>query len=546
MIKKLILGTILLAICHLSIFAQDITFSLSERKVPNSTTKTEKIIFQPNIPPTKEISSTIFKENTDYTGWLYSYHQLWEQLPQLEKWAKTIKPRYKYLVVIGMGGSSLSAETLRQLFGKQPKAPELIVLDTSHPDTLIKTERSIKLSDTLFIIASKSGSTTETIYAYDYFWEKMQKITDTPQKHFIAITDEGSYLTKQAHDKNFLALFINREDIGGRFSALSYFGMIPALLAGYDVEGILTSARQYSKHLQENPSLMEYLAQTLTPRQKNHKRLFLSLDKKLNGFGLWIEQMISESLGKEEKGIIPLLLNNTKMPHTLTKEDILIAIGRKQPSFDKKFFFLHFEKPTDIGKFFLLWEVVTVRTGELMKINPFNQPDVNLSKSLTKKILKEGNTDFSNTAFSNAIMQKIMQKNGNKTLTLKNILRTHTENVDYISLLLYIQPDNSDRKAIRNFVKHWQCELNIPFSITQGPRYLHSLGQLHKGGPNNGLFIIISQVNQDLFAKEKSFKNLLLAQSYGDFQALDENGRKAILINLPPEVSLKDFLRSVE
>lgn len=476
---------------------------------------------------------TISHKYPMHTGWLYSYKELAKQLPTLSQWAQTVQNKFENCIVLGMGGSSLSVSTLSSLYGKIPGKPKLIVLDTSHPDTIWEIEKKINLKKTIFIVSSKSGTTVETMYSFEYFWNKISRLTPNPEKHFIAITDEGSPLAEQAKQQNFEALFLNPKDIGGRFSALSYFGMIPALIAGYDVEGILREASLYSLYLSKNEEELSSLINELTPAKgSSSKRVFIVLDKELRGFGLWIEQLLSESLGKNGKGVIPLVeTSESALLHT--PEDAVIYISKK-PKKGKKDLFLSFQKNSNIGKFFLLWEIATTCVGEKMEINPFNQPDVDLSKKRAKELLTQGMALPTDFLFSQFIERESQE-------TLKVTFEKNAHKAEYIALLLYTSPTKEDLKTIEK----WKEKINLPLIVTIGPRYLHSLGQLYKGGENNGFFIIITHVKKDISFEEKSFRVLLLSQALGDFQAMNEKGRRAIFVNIPPDQKLSSFIKNL-
>ncbi|MBQ4493283.1 MAG: hypothetical protein II972_01585, partial [Elusimicrobiaceae bacterium] len=247
----------------------------------------------------------------DYLGWLYVYNQILNQEENLKNAAKAARQDYKDVIVLGMGGSSLGVEVLRSVFGKEKAYPALQIFDSSNPDQLLDLEKRLDLTKTLFIVSSKSGTTAETLYGYYYFYDKLAKLTNTPGKHFVAITDKGSFLDKEATQKGFLYTFLNRTDIGGRFSVLSYFGMAPAALAGYDIKNILDSAQEYSIALKRGDSLPLILAKTITQvNTKANAKMYLKLDKSLYSFGLWIEQLLSESLGKAGKGVVPVTVKD--------------------------------------------------------------------------------------------------------------------------------------------------------------------------------------------------------------------------------------------
>lgn len=478
-----------------------------------------------------------------YLGWLYVYNDILTEAPSIMSWADSLKNKYRYCVVLGMGGSSLSVEAMRRLFNKKKGYPELIVLDTSNPDTFFNVQKNIDLSKTLFILSSKSGTTAETLYGYRFFFDKLKEVTEAPASHFIAITDEGSFLDKEGKEKQFLRVFLNRKDIGGRFSALSYFGMIPAAIAGYDIRQILASAKEYSDYLKTNPYLPLALADLISPSSGKYKRLFLNLDDNLSGFGLWIEQLTSESLGKDGKGVLPIIINKRNAA-PLNGEDVLISIGRKASA---KYYggtgcSLSLNKETDIGKQFLLWEFVAAYAGADMGVNPFDQPDVELAKKLTNKMIKENEE----TLIAGFKVSEAIKVEYGSSPDVSSIVEKEGKKAAYITLLIYADLNKQAAKAVKKFAAKVQAKTNTPVVITSGPRYLHSLGQLHKGGTNNGLFIIVSDIKRDIVLSDgNSMKKLILAQAYGDFLALDERGRRVIKVNLDGTISIDKYFNSL-
>lgn len=485
----------------------------------------------------------------EYLGWLYVYNQILNQENRLENAGKAAYQNYKDVIVLGMGGSSLGVEVLRSVFGKEKGYPALQIFDSSNPDQLLDLEKKLDLTKTLFIVSSKSGTTAETLYGYYYFYDKLAKLTDNPGKHFVAITDKGSFLDKEATEKDFLYTFLNRTDIGGRFSVLSYFGMAPAALAGYDIEGILESAQEYSVSLKNGDSLPLILAKTITQSEtRTNATMYLKLDKSLYSFGLWIEQLLSESLGKAGKGVVPVIVKDLPCPKQLKEGDSLVILSYKEQKIPQGYnvpvIVMQMQDKKDIGQQFLLWEVATTYSGKLLNINPFDQPDVALAKAKTSQVLKEvqaGKTfDLSPVAYAN-----IKQENNLAKTILDQANNPETE---YITLLAYANPTKANQKALNSFAKTLQKKVNKPVIITYGPRYLHSLGQMFKGGANKGLFLLFVGSQNNAMTLKGDFKELFLAQAFGDFEALKEKDRKAIKVYLdktPLKTYLKDLKKSL-
>lgn len=545
--KKILLAVVFCA----SFIAQPYAALAKEAKSP--VLQAESIAYAVNNEVKVDFNqSLVNKEKNDWNlgldsryknnvGWLYVYDDMLPEAAGLMAWAADIKNQYDHCIVVGMGGSSLSVEVMRVLFGKKKGYPELMILDTSNPDTFIDLESKIDLSRTLFIISSKSGTTSETVYGYNYFFDKVKKVKNNPGDNFIAITDKGSFLNKEAEAKNFKRFFLNRKDIGGRFSALSYFGMVPAAIAGYDIEGILASAHNYSLSLKEGEQLPVILANAISPTgAAKSKRVFLNFDKKLYALGLWIEQLLSESLGKDGKEVVPVVVEKIEKD-LLTNDDVIIFTKKnkqKVSSYDNAAFSLVVKNETEIGKVFLLWEFVAAVSGEVMGINPFNQPDVELAKKLAKEMMKQDDATLSKSLDLSGAVSR-----GYPGTTLEDIFVKAGGKASYITLMLYAQLDKKEEKAVQKFAKKLQDKTKTPVVITYGPRYLHSLGQMHKGGANTGFFIIITNVEKDLFVPSSgSMRKLFLAQAYGDFLAIDEKGGSAVKINLKNSVSLDKYL----
>ncbi len=482
-------------------------------------------------------------QNQDFTGWLYSYNDLLPQIKDLTFWVDSFKKEYDHVVVLGMGGSSLSAEVLRSLFGKKKGYPQLTVLDSSNPDQIQAFSSSAPLQRTLFIIASKSGTTVEMVYSYYFFYDLLRQQMENPGQNFIAITDEGSSLAQDAHNKNFRALFLNRKDIGGRFSALSYFGMVPALIAGYPVEEMLSRAQQYAAALEQGDTLPLVLAQLIAPEAgKNARRLFIKIPKNLATFSLWIEQMLSESLGKEGKSSLPVV--TTRLDAGILKQgDTLVEFTSRLPRnihATQPYLALKFSDKKDMAKQFLLWEFATVYAAQKMKIDPFNQPDVALSKKMTNEVMRAPSADLTTPFLTTRALKDYSLTEENWTAQLPLL----ADQADYLNILLFANPTPQAKKEAARFARALERKTKKPVLVTFGPRYLHSLGQTYKGGANNGLFIMISQAKETLPVPGKGpMKDLFLAQAYGDFVAMDRLDRKLIKIHLKPHRSLKQFLR---
>ena len=501
------------------------------------------------------------KEHTDVInnslGWLKVYDWTLEKLGEISDFAADAQKNFKHCVVMGMGGSSLAPEVLRVLFGHKKNYPELLVLDSTNADWVGSVRKQIKPESTLFIFASKSGGTVEPSSQFAYFYDEVSKAgVKEPGDNFIAITDPGTGLEKLAKDKKFRKIFLNRADIGGRFSALSLFGMVPAAIAGVDIKKVLESAKKAaetfgpSADVKTNGALR--LGAFMGAAALNMKdKLTLIMPRDVDTFGLWVEQLVAESTGKEGKGIVPVA--GEENGETLDYKDDRIFAFINFDGKDKRaqntaeaiqktqYPIVQIEMGSlyDLGAQFLIWEIATAAAGALIGVDPFDQPNVQEAKTIAKNILGDlsaGKED------ENAKKPFIVSKalTGKAAIeTLARDIYSSLEGHDYIALLPYVcetKEIDAAFAALRKEILH-KTKRTVLFGY--GPRYLHSTGQLHKGDGNNGVFIIFSaDAEQDIKipGQKYTFGELAMAQALGDFKALDAKGRRAVKIHLAAPV----------
>ena len=506
---------------------------------------------QANLWKTEEEHTKIINNSL---GWTEVYNWTLEHLKEIQDFALSVKDTYKHVVLMGMGGSSLAPEVLRVLFGKKENWPTLIVLDSTNPDWVAKVRKQIDPAKTLFIFASKSGGTVEPSSQFAYFYEEvaLAKVAN-PGDNFIAITDPGTGLENLAKEKKFRKIFLNKADIGGRFSALSFFGMVPAALSGIDIEPILKNAKTFGDSVKNNTEKAPLELGALMGEGFLNKKdkLTLLMPREIDTFGLWIEQLVAESTGKENCGVVPVAGEgvykdfayqqdrifvhiNFDSQDNLKVKEVLPSLEKNHPVAQVKMANLN-----AIGEQFLLWEIATAACGAIMKINPFDQPNVQAAKTLAKGILEDlskGNKD------PQAEAKLLLSENLQGKVTLENlgkdILKLVKPN-DYIALLAYL----NETPQIDNTLKHIRENLlnssKAAVLFGYGPRYLHSTGQLHKGDGGNGIFIILSaQPEQEVSIPKQSysFGDLVSAQALADFKALSQKGRRVIKIHLKKPV----------
>ena len=514
----------------------------------------------------------------DSLGWVVLTRVMDDHIDEIEDFAREVREAgFRDVVLLGMGGSSLAPLVFAETFGRAPGYPKLTVLDSTDPGAVDAVTRSIDAEKTLFIVSSKSGSTIEPLSLFEFFHEKVHKLKgDAAGRNFIAITDPGTPLEGFAKKYRFRKLFTNPKDIGGRFSALSYFGLVPAALMGVDIGKLLEYAARVEEAIHpcqpesENPVIILGAALGTLGRLGRDKLTFF-MSNEVAAFGMWLEQLIAESTGKEGKGLVPVVsepLGKTE-DYGNDRVFIFITVGAEDRKFTgamKSFaeaghpvVELKLGDPYELGGEFLRWEVATSVAGQILGINPFDQPDVELAKKLTVARLSdiskpEGlkppgvgvQANGFGVYFGKKTFEKLTRADGDAKKMLSGFLGLVKEG-DYICVLAYYNPADSSLSA--EFTELRRALRDSTGAATQfgyGPRYLHSTGQLHKGGPDRGLFIILCHQPDEDFkvpGSQFSFSELELSQAFGDMEALDSKGLRVALVDLkdPSVKTLKSF-----
>ena len=485
-------------------------------------------------------------------GWLNVADEMLGVVDELVEFAESVRDRgFKHVMVCGMGGSSLCPEVLAQTFGPQPGFPELLVLDSTDPDVIAAFKERIDVERCLFVIASKSGSTTEPNVFYKFWYEEVHKLKENPGDNFIAITDPGSPLVDTATELKFRRTFLNQPDIGGRYSALSYFGMVPAALMGLDVSRLLTSAKNAASVDEGAVALGMSLGDNAAA---GRDKLTLVLDPPLEALGLWIEQLIAESTGKEGKGILPVNGERVGSPDVYGNDRQFIATSLQKVSDETKsrldalteaghpVAFTVLTDPYNLGAAFLMWEFATAVAGWRIGINPFDQPNVQEAKDATKELLnafvRRGHLDPRNTLAGDEVITVYGPDEAAKAESVEEVLRNHLSTIkpgDYIAFLSYIEETPESDRALQGLRTEVRNQTRCATTVGYGPRFLHSTGQLHKGGPATGVFFQIIANDAVDFAipgEPYTFSILKQAQALGDFRALAKRGRRVIGIDL--------------
>lgn len=511
-------------------------------------------------------------------GWMTIVETMRQSIPELKSFAETVlKSGFQEIVLLGMGGSSLCPEVFRQIFGIAPGYPKLHILDTTHPSSILRIEKELHLEKTLFIVASKSGTTIEVDSLYLYFLEKFEKLgKGGAGKNFVAITDPGTPLENLAREKEFLNIFINPPDIGGRYSALSYFGLVPAVLIGIDLKTLLdrgikmVNSCRSERAPGKNPAV--YLGAILSAfsSQGRNKVTFFT-PPSAQSFGIWIEQLLAESTGKEGKGILPVegepignpecygddrlfvqyRIASDRDPKQEGQIDLLRKSGQPLITID-------IQDRYDLAGEFFRWEMATAAAAIGIEINPFDEPNVTESKENTRKILEvyqESGTLPERKAIlkENGVTLYGDQESKGKN-SLAETINRYLKGVPvfhYIALMAYLDftPLNEDLlQKLRVLIRD---RFGLATTVGFGPRFLHSTGQLHKGGKREGAFIqITADYAEDIPIPGRAFSFGVLnrSQSLGDLDSLRKRGLPIIHLHLgaSPEEGLKYILREME
>ncbi|HSL53101.1 MAG TPA: hypothetical protein VK868_01850 [Pyrinomonadaceae bacterium] len=487
-------------------------------------------------------------------GWLTVADEMIGVVDELVEFSESVRSRgFQHVMVCGMGGSSLCPEVLARTFGRQSGWPELLVLDSTDPDVIAAFKERIDVERCLFVIASKSGSTTEPNVFYKFWYEEVRKLRENPGDNFIAITDPGSPLVETAAELKFQRTFLNQSDIGGRYSALSYFGMVPAALMGLDVRKLLEGARQAAHSIEVAVELGVAMGDNAAA---GRDKLTLVIDQSLETLGLWIEQLIAESTGKEGTGILPVngeplgpadvygkdrLFVRISLGSSLgsasknEKLDALAAAGH--PMVHRELGDLY-----DLGAEFFVWEFATAVAGWRLGINPFDQPNVQEAKDATKELLsaftRRGHLDPRNTVASDELFTVYGADDAPEAESVAEVLSEQLATIkpgDYIAFLNYIEETPESDRIFQELRTALRDKTHCATTIGYGPRFLHSTGQLHKGGPDTGLFFQIVANDAVDFAipgEPYTFSILKQAQALGDFRALVKRGRRVIGVDL--------------
>lgn len=504
-------------------------------------------------------------EIADRLGWL-NPADMERKIAGVNTLVDTLKAEgYRYALLLGMGGSSLTAEVLRNTFGVSEGYLDLYVLDSTDPGAILHYAAILDLSKTIFLVSTKSGGTVETFSFMKYFYNLTVDTLGEEQagRHFIAITDPGSDLEKLASYHHFRAAFLNDPHIGGRYSALSYFGLVPAALLGMDTGKFLARAVELSKTEGAGGEGISgaFLGTTMGELAKmGRDKLTFVISPRLAGFGIWLEQLIAESTGKEGKGILPVVGEPLREAADYANDRLFVFLHLKGDEGSDKLRIelekngqpvVTLEVPDlyDLGAQCFLWEMATAVAGSRLGINPFNQPDVEAAKKLARDLIDRYKDEGVLREETPILQGEGIAVYGDvKAATLRDALELflrQAEAGDYMAIQAYVQPTVSVNDALTELRRKVGSKFKIATTLGYGPRYLHSTGQLHKGDGGRGLFIQITADDTrdasipDEMGKPGSsvtFGVLKAAQASGDRQALFSAGRRVIHFHLGKDV----------
>ncbi len=494
-------------------------------------------------------------------GWLTIVEPMMGEIPRLKEFAReVVQAGFTHAVLLGMGGSSLASEVLARCFGRTPGYLDLRVLDTTVPGSVLAVDRELDPTRTLFLVSSKSGGTIEVVSLFNYFWARVEEqLQDKAGANFIAVTDPGTSLGKLASEKKFRRVFLNPPDIGGRFSALSYFGLVPAALLGVDVERLLMRASQATEAAGPDVPALENPGQWLgaiigLAALQGRDKLTLILSPGIESFGCWLEQLLAESTGKEGKGILPVDMEPVTDPSNYGSDRLFMYLRLDDgggydahvsalEKLGHPVVTLRMHTPFDIGREMFRWEFATAIAGMVLRINPFDQPNVQESKDLTKRLLEAFGKDGSMPDG-----ECVYADDPNLPSILGDFMSGFPEG-SYVALNAFLHPSKETVEALQTVRGALLAKFRAPTTLGFGPRYLHSTGQLHKGGRDDARFIVISSDDTEdvkIPGEAYSFGVLKTAQAIGDYQALKAKGRNAMRIHLRTDAQLRELVAAAK
>jgi transaldolase / glucose-6-phosphate isomerase len=515
-----------------------------------------------------------------WLGWLHIADEQQKTVKRFTNFAAEVKDSgFSHVLLLGMGGSSLCPEVLSKSFGKLDAFPKLHILDSTDPAQIRATEKKLDLANTLFFVSSKSGTTLEPNIFKQYFYDRAKEAIgkDEVGNRFIAITDPGSKLREEAEREQFRKIFLGVPSIGGRYSALSDFGLAAAAAMGVDVGNFLERAIRMVRacgdaSAQNNPGV---ILGTILGTAHNHGRDKVTIlsSPAINDLGAWLEQLLAESTGKNGKGLIPVDREPAGSPDIYGDDRVFIYLRLESApdaaqdaavadlrAAGQPIVMISIADAYDLGQEFFRWEIATAVAGSIIGINPFDQPDVEASKVATRKLTEEYEKTGALPAespFFEAAGVKLFADQENATAlkqtsgdnTLRGFLKAHLDRLqphDYFALLAYLEMNAAHEQSLQQTRAAIRDVKKVATCLGFGPRFLHSTGQAYKGGPNSGVFLQVTCDDRDDLPvpdQKYTFGVVKAAQARGDFEVLSERGRRALRVHLGGDVD--DGLRKL-
>ncbi|MGH9498846.1 MAG: bifunctional transaldolase/phosoglucose isomerase [Terriglobales bacterium] len=510
-------------------------------------------------------------DESSWLGWLDIVTEQAAHLDDLRRLGQEAKAGgYSSVLLLGMGGSSLCPEVLAKTYGRIPGFPQLHVLDSTDPAEVKAREQSVDLANTLFVVSSKSGTTLEPNIFKQYFFERVSQTigADKTGGRFIAVTDPGSKMHQVAESDRFLHVFPGRPSIGGRYSALSNFGMVPAALMGLDVAKFLDRTQQMVTACgpqvppEQNPGVLLGCILGAAARDGRDKATIIA-SPGIADLGAWLEQLLAESTGKQGHGIIPVDREPLAAPEAYGNDRVFAYVrleSAPDQAQDGKVAALEragqpvvrvpMREVYDLGQEFFRWEIATAVVGSIIGINAFNQPDVEASKNVTRALTSEYEktgslpveqalSEYGDVQlFTDARNADALAKAAESNKSLAGYLRAHFSRLgagDYFALLAYIEMNDQHETELQHMRSRMRDKKRVATCLGFGPRFLHSTGQAYKGGPNSGVFLQVTcddAADLPVPGQRYTFGIVKAAQARGDFQVLAERGRRALRVHL--------------
>lgn len=473
-------------------------------------------------------------EITNRLGWLTVAREMQDRIPLLQAFAGGVAAEgFNRAILLGMGGSSLAPEMFARTFGRAQGALDLSVVDTTHPATLAAVDRTLDVRRSLFIVASKSGGTLETRSHYDHFSARVGAMRGGSS--FIAITDPGTAMEELARGNEFRAVYLNPPDIGGRYSALSLFGLVPAALLGVDLAALLASAegeaRASDPVLSPSESPGAWLGAVMGEAAlAGRDKLTFVLPASVAAFGDWVEQLIAESTGKEGKGIVPVAGEDLGPPDVYGPDRLFVSFGDHPGlpalrSAGHPVVVIPFSGPDQLGAELFRWELATALACAVLGVNAFDQPNVEEAKAATRQILDAGEIEEPDRGDPAALLAGVGPG-------------------DYLAIQAYLGHTPALAATLQRCRLALRDRHRVATTVGFGPRFLHSTGQLHKGGPDSGVFLQLTDTGRDVDVeipgRPFTFGTLIDAQALGDLRALRARGRRVARLTLEELTALID------